>query len=59
MNARDEEYIWNKLANPCEGAMEAYARLKNVTLNDDANQLMDKIQRFTDECREIRKNVTR
>lgn len=62
MNARDLEYIENRLLAPCVPAIEAHEKLRNHSGRfrhryDLANRLMYAMQEFTNTCRDIRREL--
>ena len=54
MNARDLEYIQNRLVAPAGPASEAYDRLQEAGEDALAGALMAAMQEFTDACRTVR-----
>lgn len=50
--------IESRLASPCEGALEAYERLRDNGEAEQAERLMAAMQTFTDEARAIRRELT-
>lgn len=59
MNARDREYIDNRLTDPAGPALEAHGRLKQVGQHDLAERLMGEIQNLIDTSRAIRVELNR